>query len=80
MKNSVFALIICASSIAAYGCADGKNTGIPNSGVIPQEIERNGDGSLVKDTEKLPLTGQWCSEIDHQYRRIGSPSNCIIDY
>ncbi|EDV3179545.1 hypothetical protein CSP48_004509 [Salmonella enterica subsp. arizonae] len=80
MKKLIFAIFISSASIAVYGCSDGKNTGIPNSGVIPQEIERNGDGSLIKDTEKLPMTGQWCSEIDHKYRRIGSPSNCVIDY
>lgn len=77
MKRSV---IVVALSLLLTACGTGLDTGKPNSGVIPKPLDRDGNGSLIHDTEKLPMTGQWCHEIDHEYRRIGSPSNCVIDY
>lgn len=75
MKYSIIALTFLLSA-----CGNGHDTGKPNSGVIPQPLDRDGNGALIYDTEKLPVTGQWCHEIKHEYRRIGSPSNCVIDY
>ncbi|XAM99518.1 hypothetical protein [Escherichia phage HH3] len=80
MKTLIKNLIIPAACLLMTACGNGLNTGVPNSGVIPHPIERHEDGSLVYDTEKLPYTGQWCQEISHEHRRIGSPSNCVIDY
>lgn len=73
-------LLIALCSIFLTACGNGQNTGKPNSGVIPAEVVRNGDGSLVNNTEKLPMTGQWCHELDHDLQRIGSPSNCVANY
>ncbi|EGF7361668.1 hypothetical protein HJU99_004518 [Escherichia coli] len=67
---AVVAIALCCTAFA--------NTNEPNSGVIPQEIIYDGNGKLVNDTEKLPMTGQWCSELDHKYRRPGN--NCLADY
>lgn len=75
MKNFKKYTIIAAIAAALTGCAVDKDAALhnlPNSGVIPQEI--------VYDTEKLPYTGQWCHELDHNMRRIGSPSNCVASY
>lgn len=77
MKHALIMLALCLPLTA---CGNGLNTGKPNSGVVPKPLDRDGNGSLIYDTEKLPMTGQWCHEIDHEYRRIGSPSNCVIDY
>ena len=76
--KKIIMLTLCTVMLTA--CADGANTGKPNSGVIPKPLDRDGNGSLVYDTEKLPMTGQWCHELAHEYRRIGSPSNCVADY
>lgn len=59
---------------------DGTSTGLPKSGVMPVEVLRTDDGKLINNTETLPYDGQWCQELDHNLRRIGSPSNCVIDY
>ena len=77
MKRALIMLTFCLFLTA---CGSGLNTGKPNSGVIPKPLDRDDNGALIHDTEKLPMTGQWCQEIDHEYRRIGSPSNCVIDY
>ncbi|ELQ5510553.1 hypothetical protein R2100_002178 [Escherichia coli] len=77
MKLALIMLPLCLSLTA---CGNGLNTGKPNSGVIPKPLDRDGNGSLIYDTENLPMPGQWCHEIDHEYRRIGSPYNCVIDY
>lgn len=76
--KKIILLTLCAVMLTA--CADGANTGKPNSGVMPAEVVRDGDGHLVNDTEKLPMTGQWCHELDHNLQRIGSPSNCVAPY
>lgn len=78
MIKSFFAVSVV---LILSGCsvdADKARYNKPNSGVIPQEIERTGDGKLVHDTEKLPMTGQWCKELDVEYRRPGN--NCLADY
>lgn len=83
MKNFKKYAIIAAIAAALTGCAVDKEAALhnlPNSGVIPQDIVYDIEGHLVYDTEKLPYTGQWCHEIDHNMRRIGSPSNCAADY
>ncbi|WPJ68487.1 hypothetical protein OMDBNIEC_00001 [Salmonella phage STP-SP5] len=67
-------------SLFLTACGNGQDTGKPNSGVIPKPLDRDGNGSLLYDTEKLPMTGQWCHELAHEYRRIGSPSNCVAPY
>lgn len=77
MKRALIMLTFCLSLTA---CGNGADTGKPNSGVIPKPLDWDDNGSLIYDTEKLPMTGQWCQEIAHEYRRIGSPSNCVIDY
>ena len=82
MKKMMVALIV-VSGLALAGCSglgDGQNTGKPNSGVTPADVVRDGDGHLVNDTERLPMTGQWCHELDHNLQRIGSPSNCVAPY
>ena len=79
MKKMMITLIV-VSGFALAGCGNGQNTGKPNSGVMPAEVVRDGDGNLVNDTEKLPMTGQWCHELDHNLQRIGSPSNCVAPY
>ena len=80
MKKLLFVSISIILSFLLVGCGDGQNTGKPNSGVVPVNIERDPQGHLLKDTEKLPMTGQWCHELDPNLQRIGSPSNCIADY
>lgn len=82
MKN-VFKVVLFAAAVALTGCAVDKDAALhnlPNSGVIPQDVVYDGSGHLVYDTEKLPYTGQWCHELDHNMRRIGSPSNCVANY
>ena len=79
MKKMMITLIV-VSGFALAGCGNGQNTGKPNSGVMPAEVVRDGDGHLVNDTEKLPMTGQWCHDLDHNLQRIGSPSNCVAPY
>ena len=76
--KKIIMLALCTVFLTA--CGNGVNTGKPNSGVMPQPLDRDGNGSLVNNTEKLPMTGQWCHELDHDLRRIGSPSNCVADY
>lgn len=73
-------IVILTLTFLLSACGTGLDTGKPNSGVIPKPLDRDGNGSLIYDTEKLPMTGQWCHEIDHEYRRIGSPSNCVANY
>lgn len=61
MKLALIMLPLCLSLTA---CGSGLNTGKPNSGVIPKPLDWD-NGSLIYDTEKLPMTGQWCQEIAH---------------
>lgn len=82
MKN-VLKVVLFAAAVALTGCAVDKEAALhnlPNSGVIPQTVVYDNGGHLVYDTEKLPYTGQWCHELDHNMRRIGSPSNCVANY
>lgn len=78
MKMKLFAIAMATfMSMAVVGCGSGVDTGKPNSGVITKEVKRDGDGHLIEDTEKLPMTGQWCSELDVKYQRPGN--NCLKD-
>ena len=77
MKKVMFVSVIV---LALSACGNGENTGKPNSGVIPHPLDRDGNGSLIHDTEKGVMTGQWCHELDPEYQRIGAASNCVADY
>ena len=78
--KKLFLVATALSAAILVGCGTGVNTGKPNSGVIPKPLVRDGNGALIHDTEKGVMTGQWCHEIDHKYRRVGAASNCVADY
>lgn len=81
MKSLKVAIVGVAVGLALAGCTvrDGL-PGIAKPVVDPAPIEWDGEGHLVRDTEKLPMTGDWCQHYDHKDRRWGSPSNCVADY
>ncbi|EPA1791872.1 hypothetical protein ACQ00O_002582 [Escherichia coli] len=60
MKLALIMLPLCLSLTA---CGNGLNTGKPNSGVIPKPLDRDGNGSLIYDTENLPMTGSGVTRL-----------------